>query len=55
MTALLLAQRAVGWVAVGMPPTHTHEAEPLSLSDWAFVIGAIVVAFCSFGSSPGWM
>jgi hypothetical protein len=48
MTGLLLAQRTVGWVAVGIPPTQSHEADPLGLSDWAFVIGAFVLAFyCS--------
>jgi hypothetical protein len=48
MTGLLLAQRIVGGVAVGIPPTQSHEADPLGLWDWAFVIGALVLAFyCS--------
>ena len=48
MTGLLLAQRTVGWVAVGIPPTQSHERDTLGLLEWAFVIGALVLAFyCS--------
>ena len=46
MTGILLAgQRIVGWVAVGMPPNQSPDAEPLGLADWAFVLGALVLGF----------
>lgn len=45
MTGLLLDQPTFGWVAVGIPPIQSHETDPLGLSDWAFVIGALVLAF----------
>jgi hypothetical protein len=48
MTGLLLAQPTFGWAAVGIPPSQSHETDPLGLLDWAFVIGALVLAFyCS--------
>ena len=44
MTGLLIA-RTVAWIAVGIPPTQSHDVEPLGLWDSAFVIGAFVLSF----------
>lgn len=55
MTGLVLAQRTVGWVAVGLPPTQSNEADPLGLSDWAIVIGALVLAFCCSVRLVAWI
>ena len=45
MTGLLMAQRIVGWIAVGLPPTNSHDVEPLGPWDSALVIGAFILSF----------